>query len=171
MKNKSTIYVIVILAILGLCFTSSADVVDLELTLLNFTVYPEEPAPLSTISFTASFNWDNITLVKITAKECSADLGICFSQQIETMTLTETEEYQAEITLIEDRATYIQYYFDITTEDAEVRLLEDTWKFNLTTQTNGNDGNDKNNSLGFEVIAFVIAITFGVLLFSRKRLR
>lgn len=142
----------------------------------NFSVSPEEAAPLSTITITAEISGDNISNVNLTVKECNWDAGICYSQQTVQMSEVGTGSYQAGLTLQEDRATFLEYYFDITINGVEERLSDESWLYNLTLDTNGNDhvnsdGNGTNGTPGFEVLSLLIAISIISILTRRKRSR
>lgn len=129
-------------------------------TLESFSIDPEKPAPLSDITVTADIEGEGITAVVVYIKECSKAQGVCLSQQSGTMTESETEEFQSQFTLKSDKADYIQYYFDITIDSEEVRL-DETWTIDLLVD---------NETPGFELIIFIIAIGAWFILFRKKRL-
>lgn len=140
----------------------------------DFSVAPEEPAPLSTITITADISGENISIVNLTIKECNWDAGICYSQQTVQMSEIDNGSYQAELTLQEDRATFLEYYFDITINDVEERLSNESWLYNLTLDTNGGNqvnGNENGNNgtPGFEILSLLIAISVISILIRRKR--
>ena len=150
------------------CIYISTINVAADPTLESFSIDPEKSAPLSDITVTADIGGEGITAVVVHIKECNKAQGICFSQQSGTMTELETGEFQAQFTLKEDKADYIQYYFDITINDDEVRLLDDSWTIDLLVDSNDNNGD--NGTPGFELIILIIAIGVGFILFRKKRL-
>ena len=136
-------------------------------TLESFLIDPEKPAPLSDITVTADIGGEGITAVVVHIKECNKAQGVCLSQQSGTMTESETEEFQAQFTLKEDKADHIQYYFDITINDDEVRLLDDSWTIDLLVDSNNNTYNGDNGTPGFELIIVICATVF--LFWKRKK--
>jgi len=125
MKNKYKRIIIGITALLIL-FLSATLFAAADPTLDSFTIDPEEPAPLSEITVTADMEGEEITKVVVHIKECNKAQGVCFSEQLTEMSKLETGKFQAQFTLKEDKADYIQYYFDITIDGEEVRLLDES---------------------------------------------
>ncbi len=162
MKNKCKRIMIGTIVLLSF-FLSSTIITAAEPLLESFTIDPEEPAPLSDITVTADIGGEGITAVVVHIKECNQDQGICFSEQSTEMSELETGKFQAQFTLKEDNADYIQYYFDITIDGEEVRLLDDAWTIDLLVETN-------DNTPGFEFMALITAIGMGFVLFRKKRL-
>ena len=155
---------VLIISILGILTTS---ITTAEPTLESFTIDPEEPTPLSDITVTADIGGEGITAVVVHIKECNQDQGICFREQSTEMSELETGKYQAQFTLKETEADYIQYYFDITIDGEEVRF-DETWTIDLLVDSNDNNGD--NGTPGFEFIILITAIGAGFLLFRKKRL-
>ena len=137
-------------------------------TLESFTIDPKEPVPLSDITVTADIGGEGITAVVVHIKECSHVKEVCFSEQSGKMNDLEPGKFQAQFTLTEKEADYIQYYFDITIDGEEVRLLDDTWTIDLLVETNDNNGD--NGTPGFEFMVLITAIGVGFILFRKKRL-
>jgi len=136
-------------------------------TLESFSIDPEDPAPLSDITVTADIGGEGITAVIVHIKECNDRPEypvVCFINQEITMSEVETGKFTASLTLQEERANYIQYYFDITVNGEEVRLLEDSWKNYLKVESD-------NGTPGFEFMVLITAIGLGFVLFRKKRLR
>jgi len=135
-------------------------------TLESFSIDPEKPTHLSDITVTADIGGEGITAVVVHIKECNKAQGVCLSQQSEIMNES-AGKFQAQFTLKSDTADYIQYYFDITINDDEVRL-DETWTIDLLVDSNDNNGDNENP--GFELIILIIAIGVGLILFRKKRL-
>jgi hypothetical protein len=139
-----------------------------EPVLESFTIDPVEPTPLSDITVTANIQGEDITSVVVHIKECNQNQGVCFSEQSGEMNYLEPGKYQAQFTLVETEADYIQYYFDIIIDGEEVRL-DETWTIDLLV--NSNDNNGDNGTPGFEFVILIASIGVGVLFFRKKRLR
>lgn len=168
MKNNRKKYLVTFL-FLGMILFTSINVIAVDPTLESFSIDPEEPAPLSDITVTADIGGEGITAVIVHIKECNKAQGVCFIQQNGTMTELETGKFQAQFTLKEDKADYIQYYFDITINGEETRL-DETWTIDLLVDSNNNTSNGDNGTPGFELIILIIAIGVGFILFRKKRL-
>lgn len=166
MKNNRKKYLVTFL-FLGMILFTSINVIAADPTLESFSIDPEEPAPLSDITVTADIGGEGITAVIVHIKECNKAQGVCFIQQSGTMTELETGKFQAQFTLKEDKADYIQYYFDITIDGEEVRL-DETWTIDLLVDSNDNNGD--NGTPGFEFMVLITAIGVGFVLFRKKRL-
>ena len=184
MKKKGETKLLITIEILIILLSVLASNVAATPVVDEINYEPENPAPESTVTFTATISGDNITMVNITVSECidSEELKVCFSKQTVTMTELGNSEYRAEINLQEDRANYIQYYFDITADGIEERLVNSSWKVNLSTEPNdngsngngngnGTNGNGDNGSPGFEAIVFFIAVAITAMVIIRKRLK
>ena len=166
MKNKCKRIMIGTIVLLSF-FLSATLFAVAEPVLESFTIDPEEPAPLSDITVTADIGGEGITAVVVHIKECNQDQGICFSEQSGKMNDLEPGKFQAQFTLKEKEADYIQYYFDIIIDGKEVRL-DETWTIDLLVDSNDNNGD--NGTPGFEFIILITAIGAGFLLFRKKRL-
>ena len=143
-------------------------------TVGNITLYPEEPAPMETVTFTAEItSEESIDEVWLRVEECARNgNNICFAdsrQNLSMVIIEDTNDYTVAATLIHDDPTYIKYHLEIltgegwhSTETTEQNLSIDT--SNGDTNGNGtpNGGNgDTDGTPGFEVIPFLIAIVIG----------
>lgn len=138
-------------------------------TVESITYSPEEPAPLSSMAFTAHISGNTVSVVNLTVEECSAVLGTCFKFHTVTMEETSAGVYHAMVNLTAEEATYITYSLDISYDDTVQSYEEDSWKVNLTSDSNQNgDNNGTNNTPGFEFIPVIVAI-FAVLVWYKKR--
>ena len=174
MKNKCKRIMIGTIVLLSF-FLSATLFAVAEPVLESFTIDPEEPAPLSDITVTADIGGEGITAVVVHIKECNDRPEypkVCFSEQEITMSEVETGKYTASLTLQEEKANYIQYYFDITVDGEVVRLLEDTWKnyLKIDSSNGQSNGDGDNGTPGFEFIVLITAIGMGFVLFRKKRL-
>jgi hypothetical protein len=165
MKNKFKKIMIGTIVLFSF-FLSSTIITVAEPVLESFTIDPEEPTPLSDITVTADLGGEGITAVVVHIKECNKDQGICFSEQSTEMSELETGKYQAQFTLNETKADYIQYYFDITIDGEEVRF-DETWTIDLLVDSNDNNGD--NGTPGFEFMVLITALGMGFVLFRKKR--
>lgn len=170
MKNKirkvlsASIFMLGIsFAFAGMCAGDEPNVVDIKLE-------PEEPTPGSAITFTLEISsQDDPIDVRILVDECKEDF--CFAGGFnESMDMIESGVYQAKITLSRTETTYIQYHVEIQMEEGWYAY--DTSELNLKIDTDNGDGqNGGNGTPGFEILTFLIAVSIGVLILRRKRLR
>jgi len=170
MKNNRKKYLVTFL-FLGMILFTSINVIAVDPTLESFSIDPEEPAPLSDITVTADIGGEGITAVIVHIKECNDRPEypvVCFINQEITMSEVETGKFTASLTLQEERANYIQYYFDITINGEEVQLIDDSWTIDLLVDSNDNNGD--NGTPGFEFMVLITAIGLGFVLFRKKRL-
>jgi hypothetical protein len=145
-----------------------------EIVVNEVSVDPKSPRPLSTITIIVDITGENISRVQVMVKECSEKLGICFNEITADMIEIEAGEFQATVTLENDKTTYIQPHFVITSHGISHKLEDDSWKINLSLdsadggQTNGGDGT--NSTPGFEMLLFLTVLLAVTLLVKRKRL-
>jgi hypothetical protein len=175
---KNSIRQILIIGVLSLGMYSLTISTAAEPTIVEVTLEPEEPTPLSTITFTTTItSEDSLDDVRLIVKECNATLGICYpdEQNVSMINAEGTNNYEKDVTLKHAGATYITYYFVIKSDDIWYKF--DPVDFNLTIDSsngspNGGDGGDGSQGTpGFEVVTFLIAISFCALVFKRKRFR
>ena len=180
-KNKPIILSLILVAFL-VTLIPQVSAVDPEVS--EILLDPEEPAATGTITFTVTILSDDIpTSVYIVVQECKAD--ICFKDGYnESLTLLDGNNYQGEVTLGRDDATYIKYHVEM--------LINGVWYKNDITEldlavdggngdtngengdtngdTNGGNGNN-NNTPGFELVALLVAGGIITLALRRKRSR
>ena len=162
---KKCTYSLIILLVGMLLFVSTISAVpEIE----GITFEPQNPEPLSTVTFTATILGDGITSVRIIIQECKED--ICFIQNNFSMSQQGTE-YRAEVQLERDETTYVKYYLVIEDSEGWTNFKDDIKQFDLTLPSNGNqNGGNGDSSPGFEIILALISIFLIVMLFKRKRL-
>jgi hypothetical protein len=135
---------------------------------LEIDIHPESPAPLSTITFTATVNEESITEVFIKIKECRDDF--CYSPNInESMDSIGSNQYQKSVTLIQDDANNIAYWIVVNRDGNWTDYWEESIKLDLASPSNGNgDGNGSNGIPGFELIGLLISVIIIVLIFKKR---
>ena len=161
---------IITMIILGICLLSSN---ILAATIIDVDVEPDEPAPASQITISASISGESdINKVYIEIQECKEDL--CFQNVNLTMTKV-NDKYQKQYQLLKDEATYFKYSIAVLFDDGswynQTEKTEVTLKLDSNNGgTNNGDGGDKDTP-GFELILLLTAISLIILLFRKKRLR
>ena len=160
-------YILTAAVIFGIClsaFSASAEPFEV----VSVTTNPSEPVKGSSITVTADFNWDNITEVKITILYC--DEISCFNNTKYQMA-ENNGKWIVQTTALNNKATHMQFMFDVTTTDGDSFLTAQNWRTNFTENDGGNgSNNNNNNSPGFELIVLFAVIAIGILLYKRKRL-
>lgn len=103
--NKSRIVGVIVL-ILAICF-QPVNAMGEDPVIIDITISPDDPTPLSTITFTAEINGENITEVYLRVKE--ADENLCMPTRNVSMDKINEGIYECNITLEYAYATYIEY--------------------------------------------------------------
>jgi len=139
---------------------------------IDITFEPEEPAPESKINFTATVSGENISEVYICLSECKE--GLCYADSFnESMDEISEGVYQKDITMIHSDATYIEYWAVVNDNDTWYNFNLDYETANLKTSSNGNgdttNGNDTDDTPGFEMILVLLSLVVLIFLFKRKR--
>ena len=161
MKNIKKTMVLTAFLIFSLCISIIGTIRAVEPTVVEVTLDPEDPAPQSTIIFTAVItSEDNIEELRLIVRECKE--GLCYTGGFnESMTTVDTDTYQTSVTLIHDGSTYIKYHLEIKSDG--------TWYKNDITEVDLKLNSD--NTSGFEMILLLISIVIGTLVLKRKRWR
>ena len=182
MKHQKNKLIVLSLILTAFLLTMIPQVTAADPVVSQILLDPEEPAPTETITFTATIESDDIpTSVYIVVQECKAD--ICFKDGYnESLTLLDGNNYQGEVTLDRDDATYIKYHVEMLingiwykNDIIELDLVVD----NGNGDTNGengdngdtNGGNGNNNTPGFDLLALLIAGGIVTIVLRRKRSR
>lgn len=147
---------------------------------------PEYPVPESTVKVTVNITGDNISSVTLQVSECTSETGSCINFHTIDMDLNADGEYEAIFTLKDkDGSTdYIEYTkFTIISNDVTYTFNEN-YKVDLNIDSGNNNQNGENGSTnnnkegdkdkgipGFEILTLLIALTIGIFLFKRMRLR
>lgn len=141
----------------------------------NMSITPEKPTLKSQITVTATIIGENVTDVVLYVEECSSVLGMCFKTHTTNMSKTDDNVYTGTVTLTEDKATYIQYYINVTDDTGKNNSLMQTVNLTLDTNNAGENGktpgNGSNNkgTPGFELILLLTALLVGIIYYKRKR--
>ena len=143
------------------------------------TLDPASPELQGEVTFTATVDDENIVGVFLEIQECDANLGICYPDTQQNLTMLEQTNgsaiYTATATLIRTDVTYLQYTLNVETSEGWVKYLEKT-KVNLTLDqddngdTNGGTDNGSGTP-GFEIILVMISLLVAVSLYKRKRMK
>ena len=166
MKNTMKINFLIILLASIYLLCSSLSVAS-EHTIENIDYTPKNPAPESTLTFTANIGGDEITSINLIVEECK-DESFCFIGQNITMDYIDTGIYQAEVTLEHDTATIVKYHLLINNIRYPDSPTED-YKFDLVPSSNGdNNGDGSNGTPGFLFLFLLISIVV-IILYVRKR--
>jgi hypothetical protein len=155
-------------------FISSVNIFS-EPTIENVILEPNYPEPASIVTFTVTVtNLEEIDSVRLIVKECDEKSNICFQESfnVSMKKIDDTNNYQKEITLRYDEATYISYHFEIKSNgewfiedstDVDLKIISD----NSNSNNDGKNGSD--NTPGFEILLLFSGIIISVVLFKRKR--
>jgi hypothetical protein len=173
MKNERKIIVFVILAVISFFGTNIG--VAVAPTIEEITLSPSNPTPQSTITFSADISGDTPSDVWLMVEECNRTLNVCYPDvQNVSMEKIETGPYETNVTLKYAGATYITYWISVKSDGEWIKSSKT--EFNLSEKPNGNqngddgNGNSGNNTPGFELVPFLIAVGLVILFFRRKRL-
>ena len=179
MKTMKKIPTVLIIIVIGLFIGT---VVKAELPtgieVTNVIVDPATPAPLSTITFTATISGEiQIDAVNLFVQECNRTQGICFpnsQQNISMERIIDTDDYECQVTLKFAAASYAQYHLWIQSNDTWYSTADT--KVNLSIpQNNGSNNNHTNNNggntPGFEIGLFIAVVGASIILLARKRFR
>ena len=137
---------------------------------VDITFEPEEPAPESTITFTATVSGENISEVYICLSECKE--GLCYADSFnESMDEISEGVYQKEITMIHSDATYIEYWAVFNDNGTWYDFQEETANLKTSSDDNGDttNGDDTDDTPGFEMILILLSLVALIFLFKRKR--
>jgi hypothetical protein len=136
-------------------------------TIIDITIEPSEPAPLSTITFTVAINnTTNIEDVRLILQECQGDM--CFVDKWNESMFMSNGSYQKTITLLHEQTTQCKY--NIAIKANETWFNTETTFFNLSIdeQNNPPENNPGDNATpGFELV--VLFISAGLVLMRRQR--
>ena len=164
-NNKIIIIGIVILCLFSLNINVSASPV------VEITMDPEEPEPLSTVTFTANITHNQtIDEVYLEIRECR--VGLCYLPMNTSMEFVEGK-YLADIELAHSDATYISYQMKIKSDGKW--YTNEIANTTLKIETDNGDGNgdqtkdDGDGLPGFEILFFIIAVFITFILIRKKR--
>ena len=137
--------------------------------IINVDIDPNEPAPVSQITITASISSEkDINKVYVEIQECKTDL--CFQKDNVTMTKV-NNDYQKQYELSRSESTYFKYSIAVLFTDGSWYNQSEKTEVTLKVSNGGTNGgnNGNNDSPGFELIILISAISLTILLLRRKR--
>lgn len=171
MKNSKRYYLLMVVLILSIYIFSAEIIVAVEPSVVEITHDPQKPVAGSTVTFSATVSGEDITAVHIIVQECNEQ--ICFLKHNISMDKIDSLEYQKEIDLTRDDAAIVKYNLVVESNGDWYDFKDDIKQFDLAANSdnNQNNGNGGDNTPGFELAPFFIAIMIGALYIKRKRLR
>ena len=127
---------------------------------------PEKPKMQSDVTFTVDISGDSISSVQLVLSECNKDTGLCHISRNISMSKKSGDTYEAKIPLEWDDVNSINYKISLESNGKWIQSEEHTTYLALDS-----DGSsDSNDSPGFELIVFIIAIMSFILLFKKSKL-
>ena len=172
MKKNTKNILIVTIVILGLHMSMVGSISAANLPTME--IKPPNPAPESTISFTANIEDENTTEVWIHIQECDENAGLCFPDSVKNESMTDLGDgkYEVSIALIHDDATYITYWLEVKTSDAWSNYFKGTdgKGTEITLSESGGNGGDRSEGTpGFEFIGVFISAIFILLILNKRK--
>jgi len=154
--------------LLGMCVVNTFAVGAAEPTI---TIDPKSPAPASEVTFSVETSDDNVSEVWLIVKECKGSY-FCYTPQNVSMGEVENNTYEVDVTLEYNDSTYITYGVNVKSDVGWEKSEDHT--IYLSVPSNGGqsgNGDDNNQTPGFELIPMMLSIAIIVLIFKRKRYR
>ena len=121
---------------------------------------PANPAPKSDVTISTDVTGGDVTKVRLIINECNKETGICHLPRNISMSKKSGNTYEAQVTLEWQDVTSITYHIRVESDGKWFEFGEHTTK--LSTGSN-----DSNNSPGFELFIFLIAI-IGVIFYIKR---
>lgn len=167
MKSLSKFLLIHIFCI-GLFLSTFGIIAGAEPIVGDITLTPEKPAIQSDVTFSAEISGDSISSVRLIINECNKPLKVCHAPpQNVSMNKVNDDTYEKKVTLQWDDVTSITYHIELISNGKWIEYEEHT----TALSTNSGGSNGSNDSPGFEIIVFLIAMVSVVLLFKRFKLK
>ena len=138
-------------------------------TIESITYSPDNPTLGSTVTFNATIGGNDLS-VHLIVKECKE--GLCFTSNNFTMNNTDTNEYQTEVMLTREDATYATYYLKIKSSGIWYDYSDEAQIFNLSVKPDGNQSNGKNDgdeTPGFELVYLAISVMFILFIYTKRK--
>jgi len=166
MNRKIKKILITIFIIFGLNLTSYN---ILAIDTATVEIIPENPEPESEIEIKAFIDIDGVEQAYVQIQECDIITGICYERQNISLSKIDDNTYKTTYTLIESKATYIQYNLLVKTNfDWETLIKEKKTDLSLSPKNgNGNDGNEDTPSFG--IIGVLLGIICIILFFNKRK--
>ena len=139
--------------------STSASTVLADPTVVQVTIDPAKPLPLSTITFNATIlSNETIDEVRLLVQECRVDLCFVGGFYV-SMVKISNDTYQAQYTLVREEALEIKYSLNIA--------CNKTWYASNTTIITlaSNANKDPASTPGFEIVLLFVSV---VLLLMRR---
>ena len=135
-------------------------------TVGDIKLNPAHPTPESDVTFSVDITGNSISSVWIVLNECDKPKGICHAPpQNKSMSKKSGNTYEAKVTLQWGDVTSITYHIELESDGKWIEYEDHT----TTLSTNSGDSNDSNGSPGFEIIIFLIAMIFVILLRNKSK--
>ena len=138
-------------------------------TVVQVSIDPAKPLPLSTITFNATILSNETIDVHLLVQECRADLCFIYGFNI-SMEKIANDTYQAQCTLIQEEATQIKYYMNIACN--ETWYITNTTFIPLAIEGKNNttqDPHDPPSTPGFEMSLLVLSVVLILILNQWRR--
>ena len=130
----------------------------------DITLNPKNPTPLSDVIFSVDFSGNSISSAWIVVSECNKEKGICHAPpQNVSLTKIDSNTYENDVNLMWDDVTSITYKVVINSNNKWIAFEDHT----TVLSTNSGSSNESNDSPGFEIIIFLVAI-LGCILIIKK---
>jgi len=140
-----------------------------EPNILEISLDPIDPKPMSTINFTAKIESDDdIERVRIIVTECMEGLCSVFGYN-ESLDKTTDNSYEGQVLLTRNDAAQIKYHIEIYYNGT--RYISNTSFYNLNTTGFNYIGEDKEkqeSTPGFELVLILLSIVLCLYLSKRK---
>lgn len=166
MEKIKRISIISIISIIVLTLLSS------NIGAINIDHSPENPVAGSEILFKTTFDNDSLVeKVNLEISECDENIGACFTDSEQNLTMDETtnKTYETTVSLIHKDATYVQYTLLVKMNGSWISYFNNT-KLDLEPPEKKKKGtDDKNGVPGFELIGIVLAAVFISTMYKRRR--
>lgn len=138
----------------------------------DIIVTPSHPAPQSDVTFSVEIEGNGTSSVRLIIRECNKETGVCHAPpQNVSMTNVGGSTYEAEVTLIHNDVTSITYNIEIKSEGKWIESDESTTTLNVKSADTDSNGNNSNNTPGFEILTFLVSVIFVVMILKRMRLK
>jgi hypothetical protein len=139
-------------------------------------VDPLEPEQLSSMIFKVTFDdYNDVNEVFLLYNECTKN-DICFTRENKSLINMGNGVYELTINLEHDNSAYIQYWIEFNTNEGWKAFPEEApypktyLKEKQTSNGSNNNGQNNDDTPGFELIGIIISMIF-ILLFVHIRKR
>ena len=165
MKNKFWSIVIIFLFCISLLLLVINTVSAANPTVGEIKLVPANPAPQSEVTISTDITGGSVSNVRLIINECNKDTGLCHISRNISMSKKSGDTYETNIMLEWDDVNSIKYQIVLESDGKWIQYEEHTTYLTLDS----NDSSDSNDTPGFELIVFFIAIISFILLFKRSK--